>query len=117
MIAGLKREPLSAASYFAVEFDPDTRQVVMLDQRLLPGEVTYHRYDTSDEVSQAITNMVVRGAPAIGVSAAYALVLLAAQQKGGRGEFFGGQRDRIQVSQSGAADGGQPCLGGLAHVP
>ena len=78
----LSREPLSQASYFAVEFDPRTAQVVMLEQRLLPGEVRYLRYDTAEEVAVAIRDMVVRGAPAIGISAAYGLVLAALRERG-----------------------------------
>jgi methylthioribose-1-phosphate isomerase len=77
MSTALSREPLSGADWFAVEFDPATREVVMLDQRLLPGEVRYHRYRTADEVADAIRHMVVRGAPAIGIAAAYALALVA----------------------------------------
>ena len=71
----LSREPLSGADWFAVEYEPTTDEVVMLDQRLLPSEVTYHRYKKPDEVADAIRDMVVRGAPAIGISAAYALAL------------------------------------------
>ena len=55
--------------------DPETAEVVMLDQRLLPGEVRYHRYTKPDEVVEAIRNMVVRGAPAIGATAAYGMCL------------------------------------------
>lgn len=78
----LPREPLSGASWFAVEFDPETQEVVMLDQRLLPAEVRYHRYRTADEVARAIREMVVRGAPAIGIAAAYALALVARDEVG-----------------------------------
>ena len=53
----------------------DIRQ--MLDQRRLPTEVVYHRYTKPDEVAEAIRAMVVRGAPAIGISAAYALAQVA----------------------------------------
>jgi methylthioribose-1-phosphate isomerase len=73
---GLSREPLSGAEWFAVEFDPATNEVVMLDQRLLPVEIKYHRYRTPDEVADAIRDMVVRGAPAIGIAAGYGLALL-----------------------------------------
>ncbi|MGD8609052.1 MAG: S-methyl-5-thioribose-1-phosphate isomerase [Myxococcales bacterium] len=73
----LSREPLSGADWFAVELDPATREVVMLDQRLLPGDIRYHRYGTADEVAHAIRDMVIRGAPAIGIAAAYALALVA----------------------------------------
>lgn len=82
MSHGLSRAPLSEADYFAVEFDPATREVVMLDQRLLPGELVYRRYRTPDEVAEAIRGMVVRGAPAIGIAAAYALVLQAERERG-----------------------------------
>lgn len=43
----------------------------LLDQRLLPGEVRYVQLRTAKEVADAIRNMVVRGAPAIGISAGY----------------------------------------------
>lgn len=82
MSANLSRAPLSGADWFAIEFDPATREVVMLDQRLLPVEVRYHRYATPDQVADAIRDMVVRGAPAIGIAAAYALAMVARDQKG-----------------------------------
>jgi methylthioribose-1-phosphate isomerase len=82
MNAGLSREPLSGAEWFAVELDPATREVVVLDQRLLPGEVRYRRYRKADEVAEAIRTMVIRGAPAIGIAAAYALALVAGEEKG-----------------------------------
>ena len=82
MSAELSREPLSGAEWFAVEFDPATREVVMLDQRLLPSEVCYRRYGKPDEVADAIRNMVVRGAPAIGIAAAYALAMVARDEQG-----------------------------------
>jgi methylthioribose-1-phosphate isomerase len=78
----LSRAPLAGADYFAVEFDPETREVVMLDQRRLPGELLYHRYQKPDQVAEAIRSMVVRGAPAIGIAAAYALVLNANLERG-----------------------------------
>lgn len=49
--------------------------VLMLDQRLLPTEEKWHAYTTFDQVAKGITDMVVRGAPAIGVSAAYGIAL------------------------------------------
>jgi methylthioribose-1-phosphate isomerase len=81
MSALLSRAPLSEADYFAVEFDPETHEVVMMDQRRLPGELVYHRYQKPDQVAEAIRSMVVRGAPAIGIAAAYALVLNAHLQR------------------------------------
>lgn len=47
----------------------------LLDQRLLPGEERWVECRAVDEVAHAIRDMVVRGAPAIGVTAAYGMVL------------------------------------------
>jgi methylthioribose-1-phosphate isomerase len=52
-------------------------QVCMIDQRLLPGEFAINRYRTVPEVADAIQTMVVRGAPAIGASAAFGMALAA----------------------------------------
>jgi methylthioribose-1-phosphate isomerase len=81
MSAGLSRAPLSGADWYAVEFDPATQEIVMLDQRLLPVEVRYHRYGKPDEVADAIRVMVVRGAPAIGIAAAYTLAMVARDER------------------------------------
>jgi len=47
----------------------------MLDQRRLPGEVIYHSYADYRDVAKAIKDMVIRGAPAIGVAAAMGVAL------------------------------------------
>lgn len=70
-------EPLSGARFSAVELLPGDDAVVMLDQRELPQQELYHRLVTVDEVARGIRDMVVRGAPAIGISAAYGMVLAA----------------------------------------
>jgi len=54
----------------------------MIDQRLLPGEEKYLMLRSCEEVADAIKNMAVRGAPAIGVSAAMGLALGAQQSVG-----------------------------------
>lgn len=54
----------------------------MLDQRLLPAEEKYLVLRSYEEVAEAIKKMVVRGAPAIGVSAAMGLALGASQSVG-----------------------------------
>src|SRR5688500_4412014 len=53
--------------------------VLMLDQRLLPTEEKWLTLKTYNEVAAGIKDMVVRGAPAIGVSAAYGVALGAKQ--------------------------------------
>ena len=50
-------------------------RVVMLDQRLLPNREVYRIYDDPAEVMAGIREMVVRGAPAIGVAAAMGIAL------------------------------------------
>lgn len=51
--------------------------LVLLDQRLLPNEVKHVVCRSAEEVADAIREMVVRGAPAIGIAAAYGVVLAA----------------------------------------
>ncbi len=57
-----------------IEWDGDA--VRYLDQRLLPHEVRYARAQTVDEITGAIKSLAVRGAPCIGVFAAYGVALL-----------------------------------------
>ena len=49
--------------------------VVMLDQRLLPSREIYNTCSSCEEVADAIRDMVVRGAPAIGIAAAMGIAL------------------------------------------
>jgi len=58
----------------------------LIDQRVLPGEVHYVSCDSAQAVANAIRNMTVRGAPAIGCAAAYGIALEATRVSGG-GEF------------------------------
>lgn len=62
-------------------------KVLMIDQRLLPTEEIWNTYESAESVAEAIKTMVVRGAPAIGVSAAYGLALEAIRFKGSREEL------------------------------
>jgi methylthioribose-1-phosphate isomerase len=64
--------------------------VVLLDQRLLPGREVYLELRTVDEVAAAIRDLVVRGAPAIGVTAALALAMEADQLPDDPDEFLRG---------------------------
>jgi methylthioribose-1-phosphate isomerase len=52
-------------------------ELVLLDQRHLPHDERWVRCRTAGEVADAIRDMVVRGAPAIGIAAAYGLALAA----------------------------------------
>jgi len=59
----------------AIEWRDD--KLYLLDQRLLPHRQHYCSFETAPAVADAIRGMVVRGAPAIGVTAAYGAVLAA----------------------------------------
>ena len=52
-------------------------RLLMLDQRILPLREEWIELRTHEEVAMAIKDMVVRGAPAIGISAAYGMALAA----------------------------------------
>lgn len=62
-----------------IEWNYETSTLQMIDQRLLPGEFKVAVFDDYRQVARAITEMVVRGAPAIGSAAAFGLVLAAQQ--------------------------------------
>lgn len=51
--------------------------LVLLDQRKLPHNEQYVQLYSAEDTAEAIRNMVVRGAPAIGIAAAYAVVMAA----------------------------------------
>ncbi|MCG6969485.1 MAG: S-methyl-5-thioribose-1-phosphate isomerase [Gammaproteobacteria bacterium] len=59
----------------AIQWDGDVLK--LLDQRLLPHQEIYIEYRDVGAIAEAIQDMVVRGAPAIGITAAYGVVLAA----------------------------------------
>ena len=60
----------------------------MIDQRILPATFKYVQYDSAAAVAEGIRSMVVRGAPAIGVAAAYGVALEALRLSAVTGESF-----------------------------
>lgn len=60
-----------------VVWDSATNKVKLINQCLLPQELSFIDYDDVKLLAGAITDMVVRGAPAIGIAAAYGVVLAA----------------------------------------
>ncbi len=56
-------------------------KVIMIDQTKLPNQLVFVEYDDFNHVADAIRTLVVRGAPAIGVSGAFGLALAAFQSK------------------------------------
>ncbi|MBT6274267.1 MAG: S-methyl-5-thioribose-1-phosphate isomerase [Chromatiales bacterium] len=77
----------------AVDWHGD--HMTLLDQRLLPHTETRLRIDTLDAAARAITDMVVRGAPAIGIAAAYGAVLGAFEARKADGERW---RDHLRAA-------------------
>jgi methylthioribose-1-phosphate isomerase len=62
-----------------IEWDNDKSVVCMIDKRLLPGEFVVVTYDDYHQVAEAIRDMVIRGAPAIGAAGALGMALAAKQ--------------------------------------
>jgi len=81
-------EPLSGAAYSAVELMPGDRNVVLLDQRLLPSQERYEFLSRFEQVAEAVSTLMVRGAPAIGIAVAYGVVLAAGASTDGRDGFL-----------------------------
>jgi methylthioribose-1-phosphate isomerase len=69
--------------------------VRMIDQRKLPLVETYLDCESPEQVADAIRRMVVRGAPAIGCSAAFGIALGATQAADGNAEAFDGRMEEI----------------------
>ena len=76
-----------------IQFNQEQNALVLLDQRYLPGREEYFSCRTVEDAIYALKEMVVRGAPAIGVSAAWGCVLAARQL-------------REQIPGSGTAESG-----------
>ena len=64
-----------------ITWDEERQVMKMIDQRILPQEFKILNYDNYRDVAEAIQIMVVRGAPAIGVAAAYGMALAALHSK------------------------------------
>ncbi len=69
------------AKIYNMRLADDGSAVVILDQSRLPGETVYLTLSGREELFEAIRSLRVRGAPAIGIFAAYAIYILSAQTK------------------------------------
>lgn len=81
-------EPIAGSKYSAAELMPGDRTVALLDQRALPQRELYLMLTRFEDVEEAIRNMSVRGAPAIGIASAYGLVLAAGALRDAPAEEF-----------------------------
>ena len=66
----------------ALQWDPSGPALVLLDQTQLPTEMAFLRLTDAQQIEQAIRQLQVRGAPAIGLAAAWGLVLGLHQETG-----------------------------------
>ena len=72
--------------------------VIMVDQTKLPNELVFVSYTDFHDVANAIKNLVVRGAPAIGISGAFGMALAAQQSKAKtKEELLGDLKDAQQL--------------------
>ncbi len=74
-------EQLSNTTSFLRTVEWKDNKVVMIDQTKLPNKLVLVEYDNFNQVADAIRTLVVRGAPAIGVSGAFGLALAVLQSK------------------------------------
>ena len=90
----MREQLLAAEKVKAIEWRSGSLH--LLDQRLLPVREVWLRYDSAAAVAEAIREMVVRGAPAIGIAAAYGVVLGARARLAAGGEWRAALEDDMQ---------------------
>jgi len=64
-----------------IEWDSTAQRLKLIDQRDLPSRLTYIHLSTYQDTAEAIRNMTVRGAPAIGITAAFGMALAGINSK------------------------------------
>ena len=82
---GMRDRLLAAEKVKAIDWRGEA--LYLLDQRILPFEESWLAYTSAEGVAQAIRDMVVRGAPAIGIAAGYGVVLAARTRKAAGGDW------------------------------
>ena len=70
---------MNALSLDTVLLAENEKEMIILDQTLLPGEIKYLNLSKAEDIWEAIYSLRVRGAPAIGVAAGYGIYLMADQ--------------------------------------
>ncbi|MEB3774931.1 MAG: S-methyl-5-thioribose-1-phosphate isomerase [Desulfurococcales archaeon] len=98
-LGGVLRELDGLEEYLKIKplyFDVDKGEFVWLDTRLLPFEEVYRRTSDYRRVAEAIRSMEIRGAPAIGVSAAFAMALAAIHSRASRYEDLLGELEEAR---------------------
>lgn len=80
-----------------VALDPQTEELVILDQTRLPGQTVFLRLSTAEAIYQAIYTLQVRGAPAIGVAAAIGIYAVCRRMPETDYETFAAEFERIRA--------------------
>ena len=70
-----------------IQYSPEKDALILLDQRYLPNREDWFECKTTDDICFALVVMVVRGAPAIGVTAAYGCYLAGREVQGMDGDW------------------------------
>lgn len=83
---------VNGKAYRSIWFDHNSQSIGIIDQTVLPHQLLERRLKTLAEVCEAITSMQVRGAPLIGVTAAYGLALAMLQDSSEENEQFAAQQ-------------------------
>ena len=91
LVLNITKEDMNSCS---VHLSEDERSVIILDQTLLPNETKYLTLNTPEAVYDAIKSLAVRGAPAIGICAGYAMYVLAQQRDTRSFESFYGSLEK-----------------------
>lgn len=74
--------------YETVDYDKENNALVILDQTKLPGEISYISLTDAEDIREAIYLLKVRGAPAIGVAAAFGLAAVSKRIQADTAEEF-----------------------------
>eukprot|EP00946_MAST-07B_sp_MAST-7B-sp1_P004762 g4762.t1 len=98
---------VSAGEKRSVYFDAGKWEIVLTDQPALPAVFRRHRCATVAETASAVRSMVVRGAPAIGVTGAFGMVLAAREAAAGGCRSSGDTLERLVESKR-VLDGARP---------
>jgi methylthioribose-1-phosphate isomerase len=78
IVSNLTEQPSNLGNTVqAIRWNNDEGELQLLDQRILPHTVKYLSFTQALATAAAITDMIVRGAPAIGITAAYGIALAA----------------------------------------
>lgn len=78
-----------------IQYSPEKDALVLLDQRFLPNREDWFDCKTTDDICFALVVMVVRGAPAIGVSAAYGCYLAGREVQSMEGDWKKNLHDKL----------------------